>query len=98
MRELLNLIKDPKNKAIAALAVALIIATAMNFRDKAVKEVQTEVSKELKVIVEDDRKDEIDFTKATKDIEANEEQIKALWISIQALSDKFSEHATQRKH
>ena len=98
MKEVLNLIKDPKNKAIAVLGVALIVATAMNFRDKAVKEVQTEVSKELKVIVEDDRKDEIDFTKATKDIEANEEQIKALWISIQALSDKFAEHTTQRKH
>ena len=98
MKEILDLIKDPKNKAIALLGVALIVATAMNFRDKAVKEVKSEVKEQLVEIQEDDKEDEVDFAKAMKDIESNDDQIKALWGAIRELENDFKDHEDKKKH
>ena len=93
MEQILNLIKDPKNKVIAVLGALLITSFVFNLRDK-----QEAVEVAVEEIVEDDHRDEIDFAKASKDIEANQKQIIALWKAIGSVEKDLERHEDKKKH
>ena len=100
MEILINLIKDPKNKVIAVLGVLLITSFIFNLRSKqeAVEVKQEAVEVAVEEIVEDDHKDEIDFTRASKDIESNQKQIIALWKAIGSVEKDLERHEEKKKH
>ena len=95
LKDALSSLFDSKQKQVIALLLIVIGGFSVNLL---ISNSEEKVEEELEVFEEEQHLDEIEAVKVMKDVEANSEQIKLLWIKYKHIEDSHKEHIQKRKH
>ena len=88
------LFPDKKSYIIALLLVIIGAFSIIGLINKS----EDKIEEEIEVIEEEIQEEKIEDVHFMKDIESNEEQIKALWIYVRRIENEHKDHIKQKRH